>query len=92
LTEILNRIFHRSLLIIPLILLLIMLYTAVSDPLLQSADPYLGNRYIATFYEQTGSYNGVDAILLDYRVFDSVFEAGLLLISVTGVIYMVKNG
>ncbi len=41
--------------------------------------------------EQTGSNNLVTAILLDYRLFDSLFEAGILLIAVSGVIWISKH-
>ncbi len=39
----------------------------------------------------TGSRNLVNAILLDYRLFDSLFEAGILLIAVSGVIWISKH-
>ncbi len=41
--------------------------------------------------EQTGSNNLVTAILLDYRLFDSLFEAGILLIAVSGIIWISKH-
>ncbi len=47
------------------------------------------------FFEEglsdTGSRNLVTAILLDYRLFDSLFEAGILLIAVSGVIWISKH-
>ncbi|MFH5881116.1 hydrogen gas-evolving membrane-bound hydrogenase subunit E [Liberiplasma polymorphum] len=48
--------------------------------------------YFAEFaYPETGSRNIVTAILLDYRLFDSLFEAGILLIAVSGVIWISKH-
>ncbi|MFP4286675.1 MAG: hydrogen gas-evolving membrane-bound hydrogenase subunit E [Candidatus Izemoplasmataceae bacterium] len=48
--------------------------------------------YFAAFaYQETGSRNIVTAILLDYRLFDSLFEAGILLIAVSGVIWISKH-
>jgi len=39
------------------------------------------------FYD-TGSLNLVTAIYLDYRLFDSLFEAGILLITVSGIMWI----
>lgn len=40
---------------------------------------------------ETGSRNFVTAIYLDYRLFDSIFEAGILLIAVAGIIWISKH-
>lgn len=40
---------------------------------------------------ETGSKNLVTAIYLDYRLFDSLFEAGILLIAVAGIIWISKH-
>lgn len=37
------------------------------------------------------SKNIVTGIYLDYRLFDSIFEAGILLVSVAGVIFMTRE-
>ncbi|MFW5838770.1 MAG: MnhB domain-containing protein [Bacillota bacterium] len=42
-------------------------------------------------YEETGSRNLVTAIYLDYRLFDSLFEAGILLIAVSGIIWISQH-
>ncbi len=42
------------------------------------------------FYD-TGSMNLVTAIYLDYRLFDSLFEAGILLIAVSGVMWISQH-
>lgn len=42
-------------------------------------------------YQQTGSLNLVTAIYLDYRLLDTLFEAGILLIAVTGVSYIAQH-
>jgi multicomponent Na+:H+ antiporter subunit B len=42
------------------------------------------------FYD-TGSRNLVSAIYLDYRLFDSIFEAGILLIAVSGVMWISQH-
>lgn len=48
--------------------------------------------YIRFFQSDTGAVNAVTSIYLDYRVFDTLFEALLLLIGVTAVIYLSWNG
>lgn len=44
--------------------------------------------YIENGFEETSSKNLVTAIYLDYRLFDSFFEASLLLVVVTGIAFM----
>jgi multisubunit Na+/H+ antiporter MnhB subunit len=47
--------------------------------------------YLKNTYEQTGSRNFVTGIYLDYRLFDSLFEAGILLITATGIVFMFQK-
>jgi len=47
--------------------------------------------FLENGFADTGSRNLVTAILLDYRLFDSLFEAGILLIAVSGVIWISKH-
>ncbi|MDA0871991.1 MAG: hypothetical protein O2987_03865, partial [Firmicutes bacterium] len=42
-------------------------------------------------YLDTGSRNLVTAIYLDYRLFDSLFEAGILLVAVSGVLWISQH-
>lgn len=42
-------------------------------------------------FMETGSRNLVTAIYLDYRLIDSIFEAGILLIAVAGIIWISKH-
>ncbi len=42
---------------------------------------------LANYYGDTGAHNSVAAIYLNYRVFDTIFEALMLLVSVMGVIH-----
>lgn len=44
--------------------------------------------YIENAYKETGSKNLVTSIYLDYRAFDSFFEASILLVAVTGIAFM----
>ena len=49
-------------------------------------NPFLADYYIDHFIKDTWAGNAVAAIYLNYRVFDSIFETLMLLISVTAVI------
>jgi multicomponent Na+:H+ antiporter subunit B len=51
-----------------------------------SSDYYIYNTFI-----EVGSRNIVTGIYLDYRLFDSIFEAGILLVAVAGVLFMSKK-
>lgn len=42
-------------------------------------------------YMETGSLNLVTAIYLDYRLLDTLFEAGILLVAVTGVSWIAQH-
>jgi len=44
--------------------------------------------YIRNGLQETSSLNLVTAIYLDYRLFDSFFEASILLVVVTGIAFM----
>ncbi|PAB57259.1 hydrogen gas-evolving membrane-bound hydrogenase subunit E [Anaeromicrobium sediminis] len=47
--------------------------------------------YLKNTYQETGSKNIVTGIYLDYRLFDSIFEASILLITVAGILFMSKR-
>jgi len=56
----------------------------------------LYNNFGKTYFQlngllETGSRNLVTAIYLDYRLFDSFFEAGILLVAVAGIIWISKH-
>ena len=82
---------RRFLALLPAGLVLAMLARGLRDPALPVTLPDLGNYYRQNFMADTGASSAVAAILLDYRLFDSLFEAGILLIAVTGIVFMVKN-
>ncbi len=79
------------LVLLPAALVLAMLARGLNDPELTASLPVLGDYYRQNFVADTGASSAVAAILLDYRLFDSLFEAGILLIAVTGIVFMVKN-
>ena len=51
----------------------------------------LKNYYLEHFYSDTGALNCVAGIYLNYRVFDTLFETLLLLISVIGIIHFSRH-
>jgi len=51
-------------------------------------DTYLKDQYIAFFQEDVGGTNAIGAIYLGYRVYDTLFEALMLVVSVVAVIQM----
>jgi len=52
------------------------------------ADTYLKQQYIAYFQHDVGGTNAIGAIYLGYRVYDTLFEALMLVVSVVAVIHM----
>jgi multicomponent Na+:H+ antiporter subunit B len=54
----------------------------------QYASYYLKHRYLGNFMQDVGGENAVAAILLGYRVYDTLFEALALVIAVVAVLHM----
>ena len=52
------------------------------------ADTYLKDQYIQYFQQDVGGTNAIGAIYLGYRVYDTLFEALMLVVSVVAVIHM----
>lgn len=44
--------------------------------------------YVENTMKEIGSNNFVTGIYLDYRLFDSIFEASILFVAVSGVLFM----
>ncbi len=58
----------------------------------ETADQPRVSKYILENYEKdTGAGNAVTAVYLYYRVYDTLFEALLLLISIIGIIYFSRH-
>jgi multicomponent Na+:H+ antiporter subunit B len=75
-------------LLIPLLGLVLAIFI-ISFPDYEEIYNNINRLYFQTSgYLDTGSKNIVTAIYLDYRLFDSIFEAGILLIAVSGVIWI----
>lgn len=67
---------------------LVIYLTYSSTPFSESL---LGNMVMESFFNQGAEVNPVTAIVLNYRVFDTIFEALLLLISGVGVMHLVNS-
>jgi multicomponent Na+:H+ antiporter subunit B len=52
------------------------------------ANPFLKDQYITMFSHDVGGENAVTAIYLGYRMYDTLFEALMLLISIVAVIHL----
>lgn len=52
----------------------------------------LAQYYIEHYQEDTGAGNAVAAIYLNYRVYDTFFEALLLLVAIVGIMHFFKVG
>ncbi|MBN2794801.1 MAG: hypothetical protein JXR88_05305 [Clostridia bacterium] len=72
-------------LFITLLMIQILLHFDYDETLYNTASQ---SYYVENGLEETSSKNLVTAIYLDYRLFDSFFEASLLLIVVTGIAFM----
>lgn len=77
-----------------LIIMLFVLLVTFSSAALESnkfIDTYSKDYYVTNGFKETGSKNIVTGIYLDYRLFDSIFEASILLIAVTGIVFVCKR-
>jgi multicomponent Na+:H+ antiporter subunit B len=55
------------------------------------SDLYKYSNFIGNIYDDTYASNLVTAIYLDYRLYDSIFEATILFVVATGIIFMVRK-
>ena len=67
------------------ILLVILFFMFIPDV---PASTYLKDQYIAMFQQDIGGENAVTAIYLGYRVYDTLFEALMLLVSIAAIIHL----
>lgn len=81
----------KRLLLIPLLALMLYLFIGAMEDLTLIYDNAGKVFFRDNAYFDTGSKNFVSAIYLDYRLFDSIFEAGILLIAVSGVMFVSQH-
>lgn len=72
-------------LILTLASFLVLMVTHPGDESASATDYYLAN-----YEEDTGAGNAVAAIYLNYRVYDTFFEALLLLVAIVGIIHFFR--
>lgn len=80
----------KTFIIVLLLVLLVLFILAYSD-INSYTDNGTKQYYLENTFKETGSKNFVTGIYLDYRLFDSVFEAALLLITATGIVYIAQK-
>jgi len=81
----------RRILLVAMLLVLFGVFTVSMLELEELYNDYGRQYFFENAFDETGSRNFVTSILLDYRLFDSLFEAGILLIAVSGVIWISKH-
>lgn len=72
------------------VLILANLYPTAETPGVD--EPELREYFVENFEAETGAENAVAAIYLNYRVYDTLFEALLLLIAIVGIIHFFRIG
>jgi len=60
-------------------------------PFLSESSSVSYDYFSANTYSEVGSKNMVTGIYLDYRLFDSLLEAGILFIVTAGILFMSKK-
>jgi len=81
----------RNILIISMLIVILIAFTYAGIDANKNRSDYSKEYFVANSLEETGSSNIVTSIYLDYRLFDSIFEASILLIAVTGIIFISKR-
>lgn len=69
--------------------LFILIVSIKTTPIKQAT--WLYDYYMANHIIHTKSLNAVTSIYLNYRVFDTLFETLLLLVSIIGIIYFSRH-
>jgi multisubunit Na+/H+ antiporter MnhB subunit len=82
---------HKKLFIIFILIGILSIFIIAYSDIVTSKTNVSRDYYIDNTYKETGSKNFVTGIYLDYRLFDSVFEAGILIITATGIVFMAKK-
>ena len=74
----------RTLMSALLVLVVFLAVTALQARHNETRDPFLYNRITRGFEEETSAHNAVAAVLLNYRMYDTMFEALILLTAIIG--------
>lgn len=81
----------KHILVIALLAVLLGVFVVALADVRELYNSYGRDYFLANGLAETGSRNLVTGIYLDYRLFDSLFEAGILLIAVSGILWISKH-
>jgi len=75
---------------ISMVIIIILVFFKISDQMPHHNDNSSGEYYIENALDEVGAKNIVTGIYLDYRYFDTIFEASILLVTVSGILFLSK--
>ncbi len=82
----------RRALIIGFVVLLMAAVLHAANRYVDAAPQELAEYYVESFTEDTGARNAVAAIYLNYRIYDTLFEALILLAAITAMLHFFEIG
>jgi len=82
---------YKSILAVVLLTMIGGLFMVKILPFLSESSSVSYDYFSANTYSEVGSKNMVTGIYLDYRLFDSLLEAGILFIVTAGILFMSKK-
>ncbi len=80
----------KNLSFIAMIVIIIFILFNLSDKMPNYKGESSGEYYLKNSLQEVEAKNVVTGIYLDYRYFDTIFEASILLITVNGILYLSK--
>lgn len=71
-----------------MIAVIFIIFIKISDTQNNPLEFSAGEYYINKTVDETAALNTVTGIYLDYRYFDTIFEAGIFLVTVNGILFL----
>ncbi len=71
-----------------MIVVIFIVFIKISDTPKQNLDFSSAEYYIEKTVDETSAKNTVTGIYLDYRYFDTIFEAAIFLVTVNGILFL----
>ena len=75
---------------IAMVIIIILVFFKISDQMPHHNGNSSGEYYIENSLYEIKKKNIVTGIYLDYRYFDTIFEASILLVTVSGILFLSK--